>query len=121
MAEPADSHEEEAFNVVDEPVKDDQQAEESEEKKKAEEEEEPKVIEKSSSFKEDSNFLSDLRDTERKALTELKAKLEKAILNNNLFNNNQEGEKNDDVSLWGVTLLPSKSSDATNIVLLKFL
>jgi hypothetical protein len=45
----------------------------------------PKTVEKSSSYKEESNFLTDLKEFERKALNELKAKLEEAILGNNLY------------------------------------
>ncbi|WCJ24363.1 Sec14p-like phosphatidylinositol transfer family protein [Euphorbia peplus] len=55
----------------------------------------PKTVEKSSSYREESNFLSDLKDFERKALTDLKSKLEQAILHNNLFKKpeNQDKEK----------------------------
>lgn len=42
----------------------------------------PTVVEKSPSFKEESNYLSDLKECERKALTELRSKLEEAILGN---------------------------------------
>ncbi|KZV58286.1 patellin-4 [Dorcoceras hygrometricum] len=52
---------------------------------------EQKAVEKISSYREESNFLSDLRQHERKALNELKSKLEEAISGNTLFNN--EGEK----------------------------
>ena len=45
----------------------------------------PKTVEKSSSYREESNFLSDLKDNENKALIELRSKLEEAILGNNLF------------------------------------
>jgi hypothetical protein len=45
----------------------------------------PKTVAKSSSYKEESNFLTDLKEFERKALNELKAKLEEAILGNNLY------------------------------------
>ncbi|KAK7303607.1 hypothetical protein RJT34_14517 [Clitoria ternatea] len=45
----------------------------------------PKMVEKSSSYKEESNFLSDLKDFERKALNEFKSKLEEAILGDTLF------------------------------------
>ncbi|KAJ6313850.1 hypothetical protein OIU78_017488 [Salix suchowensis] len=128
----------------------------------------PKTVQKSSSYKEESNFLSDLKEFERKALSELKLKLEEAILGNSLFKKegakkegggeaiggreregkrNQgrkrewgtrrnvkkrektevviEGEKSEeidrDVSIWGVPLLPSKGSEGTDVVLLKFL
>ncbi|KAK7329650.1 hypothetical protein VNO77_23822 [Canavalia gladiata] len=99
----------------------------------------PKTVEKSSSYKEESNFLSDLKEFERKALGELKSKLEEAILGNSLFEkeegkkkenevdmeeegeNVEEVEKDDDVSLWGVPLLPSKGAEGVDVVLLKFL
>ncbi|CAN6689369.1 unnamed protein product [Malus baccata var. baccata] len=45
----------------------------------------PKTIEKSSSYKEESNYLSDLKEFEKKALNELKSMLEEAILGNNIF------------------------------------
>lgn len=45
----------------------------------------PKTVEKSSSYREESNFLSDLKDNENKALIELRSKLEEAILGNTLF------------------------------------
>ncbi|XP_059438080.1 patellin-4 [Corylus avellana] len=45
----------------------------------------PKTVQKSSSYKEESNFLTDLKEFERKALTELKVKLEEAILGNKLY------------------------------------
>ncbi|CAB4276618.1 unnamed protein product [Prunus armeniaca] len=58
----------------------------------------PRAVEKSSSYKEESNFLSDLKEFERKALSELKLKLEEAILGNNIFKKeepkeNEEKEK----------------------------
>lgn len=43
------------------------------------------TIEKSSSYKEESNHLSDLKEFERKALIEFKSRLEEAILGNNLI------------------------------------
>ncbi|KAB2603751.1 patellin-4 [Pyrus ussuriensis x Pyrus communis] len=45
----------------------------------------PKAVEKSSSYKEESNYLSDLKEFEKKALSELKSKLEEAILGNIIF------------------------------------
>lgn len=54
-------------------------------KEVAESESKPRAVEKSSSYKEESNFLSDLKEFERKALSELKLKLEEAILGNNIF------------------------------------
>ncbi|KAK8704622.1 hypothetical protein V6N13_048241 [Hibiscus sabdariffa] len=108
-------------------------------------------IEKSSSYREESDFLSDLKEFEKKALFGLKSKIEQAILGNSLLKKDgsvkQEedipkgGKESDgslvaegeakledettrfdkDVSLWGVPLLPSKGGEATDVVLLKFL
>ncbi|RDX76594.1 Patellin-4, partial [Mucuna pruriens] len=105
-------------------------------KVEAKEESIPKMVEKSSSYKEESNFLSDLKEFERKALSELKSKLEEAILGNTLFEKEEpkreveekeeeksvevEGEVKD-VFLWGVPLLPSKGAEGLDVVLLKFL
>lgn len=77
-AEATVSHQEEKVKVVEEVV-----VEVTESKKDVEVK--PEAVEKSSSFKEESNFFSDLKDHEKKALTDLKAKLEEAILGNSLF------------------------------------
>ncbi|KAG2320606.1 hypothetical protein Bca52824_013819 [Brassica carinata] len=61
-----------------------------EEEAKAVEEGETKVVEKSSSFKEESNFFSDLNESEKKALSDLKTKLEEAIVENTLFKKKKE-------------------------------
>lgn len=74
---------------------------EGEELKKAvkevddDDESKPKTVEKSSSYKEESNFLSDLKEFERKALNELKSKLEEAILGNNLYKKAEEPKKDE--------------------------
>ncbi|KAL8089054.1 hypothetical protein AgCh_038715 [Apium graveolens] len=73
------SHQEEKMKAVDEVV------EVVELKKDVEEEAKVESVEKTSSFKEESNFVSDLKDHEKKALTDLKAKLEEAILGNTLY------------------------------------
>ncbi|KAK1384824.1 Cellular retinaldehyde binding/alpha-tocopherol transport [Heracleum sosnowskyi] len=70
-AEATVSHLDEKVNVVDEVVVDVADSK--------------KDVEKTPSFKEESNFVSDLKDHEKKALTDLKAKLEEAILGNSLF------------------------------------
>lgn len=54
----------------------------------------PKTVEKSSSFREESNFLSDLKDNENKALIELRSKLEEAILGNTLFKKEEIKKEN---------------------------
>ncbi|KAF8060458.1 hypothetical protein N665_1214s0010 [Sinapis alba] len=64
-----------------------------EKESKVEEEEEeskPKGVEKISSFKEESDFFSDLTESEKKALSDLKTKLEEAITENTLFKKKKE-------------------------------
>ncbi|KAK4399463.1 Patellin-4 [Sesamum angolense] len=84
----------EAVQVAEEPVK--VVAEEAEnvvaEEKCEKDESKPKMVEKSSSYREESNFLSDLKEHEKKALSELKAKLEEAILGNALFKKEEKKE-----------------------------
>lgn len=125
-------------------------------------------------FKEDSALISDLSESEKKALMELRSKLTESILMNKLFEVNRqpngqepksvlgqdsarmtkekeqqqqenpgngesedkgkskqsdeeeqdkcrEGEIDENISLWGVPLLPSKGDKGTDIILLKFL
>lgn len=43
------------------------------------------VVEKAASFREESNFLSDLKESERKALFDLRAQIEEAISTKTLF------------------------------------
>ncbi|KAL0909436.1 hypothetical protein M5K25_020307 [Dendrobium thyrsiflorum] len=89
----------------------------------------PTVVERSPSFKEESNFLSDLKESERKALFELQSNLEEAIAEGNLLKKDskeapdQEARdfSNEDFSIWGVPLLPSKGGKSTDVILLKFL
>ncbi|XP_038970607.1 patellin-4-like [Phoenix dactylifera] len=129
------------------------EAEEEEEKVKVTQEAKTlgAFIQKNSSFKEESNFLSDLKYSEKKALMELGGKVEEAILKSKLFKKEErqekrqedkkerrqpdgEGEEDNsaaeekaaeavdkDISLWGVPLLPSKCPEGSNVVLLKFL
>lgn len=86
----------------------------------------PDVVEKRSSFKEESNFLSDLKEHEKKALFELQNKLEEHIAEEKLLRKDSEdGEGGDadggDLSIWGVPLSSSKGNECTDVVLLKFL
>ena len=157
-----------AVEVPDEPKKvviEEEKEEKSAVKTVEDEALKPSAIDKSSSYKEESNHLSDLKEFEKKALAELKSKLEEAILGNNLFkedepikkeketeqpiketeqsieeteksieeteqkpeekNNEEQTQKINEeimeVSLWGVPLLPSKGTEATDVILLKFL
>lgn len=48
------------------------------------------VVEKNGSFREESNFVSDLKENERKALADLRAKLEEAILEDKLLVKEEE-------------------------------
>lgn len=43
------------------------------------------VVEKAASFREESNFLSDLKESERKALFDLRARIEEAASSKTLF------------------------------------
>nr|CAD1841470.1 unnamed protein product [Ananas comosus var. bracteatus] len=87
------------------------------------------IMEKSSSFKEESYFLTDLKDHEKKALMDLKSMLEDAVANNDKLYDTEEEEENmkeatreRGISLWGVTLVPTtKSPESANVLLLKFL
>ncbi|KAM0948645.1 putative major sperm protein (MSP) [Dioscorea sansibarensis] len=90
---------------------DDVPADETEAKR--EEEKEAPIVEKNGSFREESNCFSDLKENEKKALAELREKIENAILG--------KEEEDRDVALWGVSLLPSKGSESTDVILLKFL
>ncbi|EOA40046.1 hypothetical protein CARUB_v10008738mg [Capsella rubella] len=56
-----------------------------EETKVDDDESKPKGVEKSASFKEESDFFADLKDSEKKALGDLKLKLEEAIVDNTLL------------------------------------
>jgi hypothetical protein len=110
----------------------------------------PPTFVKNSSFREESNSLSDLKEYEKKAMAELRAKVEEAIHGNNLLKGKKEqanvekpleesekkgeteekkklieeviiDEEEKDIALWGVQLLPSKGDNATDEILLKFL
>ncbi|MCD7469669.1 Non-classical phosphatidylinositol transfer protein (PITP) [Datura stramonium] len=70
-----------------------EEVEENEKVKEDEEEAKPNTIEKSSSYREESNFLSDLKENEKKALNELKSKVEEAILGNTLFKKEETSTK----------------------------
>ncbi|KAL6567230.1 hypothetical protein OROGR_000898 [Orobanche gracilis] len=122
------------------------------EEKKCEKDDEstPKTLEKSSSYREESCFHSDLKEHEKKALIDLKTKLEEAILGNTLFPKQEkkdgaskepsnETEKKEeceqemkteeesfvevdtDISIWGIPLSPGKGNEKTDVILLKFL
>lgn len=45
----------------------------------------PAAVEKAASFREESNFLSDLKESERKALFDLRARVEEGIKSKGLF------------------------------------
>ncbi|XP_028784384.1 patellin-4-like [Neltuma alba] len=95
----------------------------------------PPTVLKSSSYKEESNFPSDLKDFERNALNQLKSKLQEAIAGSTLFPRQEkdaadahDGNRVEPVeihhkgiSLWGVPLLPSQGAKGVDVVLLKFL
>lgn len=88
----------------------------------------PPMVLKSSSYKEESNFPSDLKDFETKALNQLKSKLQEAISSNTLFPNPEKDaddhnnvETDVGIFLWGVPLSPSPGAEGLDVVLLKFL
>ncbi|KAL6507579.1 hypothetical protein OROGR_023774 [Orobanche gracilis] len=104
----------------------------------------PKTLGKTSSYREESSFLSDLKEHEKKALIDLKMKLEDAILGNTLFTKQEkkqgiskepsdEAEKKEeceqemkteesfvevdtDISIWGIPLSPGKGNEKNDIV-----
>ncbi|CAN4080233.1 unnamed protein product [Withania somnifera] len=82
-----------AKKVVEEVEENNEKVKEGEEEEEEEEEAKPNVVEKSSSYREESNFLSDLKENEKKALNELKAKVEEAILGNTLFKKEETSTK----------------------------
>ncbi|CAA3008459.1 patellin-4 [Olea europaea subsp. europaea] len=82
----------EAVPVVEEVLKEAKEAVVEEVKDEKEHNCEAKVVHKSASYREESNFPSDLKENERKALNELKAKLEEAILGNTLFKKEEKNE-----------------------------
>lgn len=69
----------------------------------------------------------------KKALLEFRCRLQDAILGNHLFRpskdewadrsleGKRERENLDEISLWGIPLLPSKGHEGTDVILLKFL
>ncbi|XP_010538273.1 PREDICTED: patellin-4-like [Tarenaya hassleriana] len=78
---------EETVKVVEKAVED---VKETVETDAVQEETKPEAMEKSDFFKEESNFLSDLDESGRKALSDLKSKLEEAIVGNTLFKKKKE-------------------------------
>ncbi|KAL6546277.1 hypothetical protein OROMI_021998 [Orobanche minor] len=136
----------EAAQVADQPAT--AAAAAAEKKCEKDDESTPKALEKSSSYREESSFLSDLKEHEKKALIDLKTKLGDAILDNTLFPKQEkkddgaskEPEKKEeceqamkteeessvevvdtDISIWGIPLSPGKGNEKTDVVLLKFL
>ncbi|CDP18235.1 unnamed protein product [Coffea canephora] len=76
------------------------------------------MVEKSSSYREESNFPSDLKEFEKKALNDLRSKLEETILGNKLFKKEvakeapkespkKEGEMKNTRSRWPLCILHS--------------
>ncbi|XWS23413.1 hypothetical protein CRYUN_Cryun28dG0012100 [Craigia yunnanensis] len=86
--------------------------------------EEKKIPQNLDSFKEESNKVADLSDSERKVLEELKQFVQEAI-DTHLFTSETKSEENPqkenkpkEVSIWGIPLLKDDRSD---VILLKFL
>jgi hypothetical protein len=76
------------------------------------------IMEKNSSFREESNFLTDLSEPEKKALFELRSLVETKLLK---LKEGEEEREVKEMNLWGVPLLPSKCPESNNVILLKFL
>ncbi|KAI3772988.1 hypothetical protein L6452_04184 [Arctium lappa] len=71
---------------------------------------------------QEGSIATDLNKKKRKALSELRSKLEQSILDFSLIGEQYKTcEDLKNVQLWGVPLLPSKGNDRTDIVLKKFL
>lgn len=73
---------------------------------------------------EDENETSEielLKLTRSKALLEFRSKIEESIQGNSFLSLSKKGETNEEITLWGVPLLPSKGHPGTDIVLTKFL
>ncbi|XP_047323124.1 patellin-3-like [Impatiens glandulifera] len=64
------------------------------------------------SFKEESNVVSDLSDSERKSLSEFKQLVQEAI------DKHEFSDPSEEVTIWGIPLLKDERSD---VILLKFL
>ncbi|XP_076920506.1 patellin-4-like [Bidens hawaiensis] len=70
----------------------------------------------------ESIFGTELRKKKRNALTDLRTKLEHAMINNTLVKQKCKVNNNlKDIQLWGVPLLPSKGDERTDMILKKFL
>ncbi|KAJ0256362.1 Patellin-3 [Hirschfeldia incana] len=80
------------------------------------EEEATRIPQNLGSFKEESSNLSDLSESEKKSLNELKHLVREA-LDNHQFGS-EDGNTPEEVTIWGVPLLEDDRSD---VVLLKFL
>ncbi|KAM3305991.1 patellin-3 [Capsicum chacoense] len=70
------------------------------------------------SFKEESNKVSDLSDSERKALEDLKHLVQESVKNQSFTTAKTPSDLPEEVSIWGVPLLKDDRSD---VILLKFL
>ncbi|XP_033130151.1 patellin-3 isoform X2 [Brassica rapa] len=95
---------------------------ETSQKEEAAEDETTRIPQNLGSFKEESSLLSDLSDSEKKSLNELKHLVREA-LDNHQFGSVPKPEEDaanapEEVTIWGVPLLEDDRSD---VVLLKFL
>ncbi|KVI12366.1 CRAL-TRIO domain-containing protein, partial [Cynara cardunculus var. scolymus] len=71
---------------------------------------------------QEGSIATELNKKKRKALSDLRSRLEESILDFSLIGEQYKACENlKDVELWGVPLLPSRGSDKTDIVLKKFL
>ncbi|CAN8235416.1 unnamed protein product [Cochlearia groenlandica] len=83
-------------------------------------EEKKRIPQNLGSFKEESSNISDLSDSEKKSLEDLKNLVEEALINNRFgsITKPELTESEEPVTIWGIPLLKDERSD---VVLLKFL
>ncbi|KAI7730150.1 hypothetical protein M8C21_001438 [Ambrosia artemisiifolia] len=67
-------------------------------------------------------IVTELKRKKKKALIELRTRLEDSIINYTLIRENYKSNENlRDIELWGVPLLPSRGQERTDVILKKFL
>ncbi|KAI3514578.1 hypothetical protein L1887_13117 [Cichorium endivia] len=72
--------------------------------------------------KEGSAIATELRTKKRKALNDLRSRLEDSILNYSLIGEKYKASEHlREIELWGVPLLPSRGLERTDVILKKFL
>lgn len=73
-------------------------------------------------IEQETSVIAEMRKKKRKALIDLRTKLEDSIINYTLITDKYKSSKNlREIELWGVPLLPSKGYERTDLILKKFL